>query len=135
MDAEFLKVDAATSVKEAVGLIWKKRLFGACVVDKEGKLVGILAEKECLKIYHQALATNNPRCLAETTVGEIVPGDARTVPSTMNLLDLAQIFLEHEFRRLPVVDGGVLVGQVTRRDLIRAILKYASLESFRMEKQ
>ncbi|NLC71654.1 MAG: CBS domain-containing protein [Desulfuromonadaceae bacterium] len=135
MDAEFVKLDAETPIKEAVETLWRKRLFGACVVDKEGKLVGIMAEKECLKIYHQALVTGNPRLLEEKNLADIVPSGFKTVPSTMGIFDLAQIFLENEFRRLPVVDNGVLVGQITRRDLMRAIRQYSQKESFRMERQ
>ena len=135
MDAEFVKLDADTSIRDAVEILWRKRLFGACVVDKKGKLVGIMAEKECLRIYYQAFEANNPRLLEEKTVADIVPADFKTVPSTMGLFDVAQILLGNEFRRLPVVDNGVLVGQVTRRDLVRAIRQYAQQESVRMEKQ
>jgi len=135
MDADFVKIPAETPVKEAVEILWRKRLFGACVVDREGRLKGILAEKECLRIYHQAFEANDRQLLEKKTVAEIVPAGFRTVPSTLGLFDLAQLFLEHEFRRLPVVDDGVLVGQVTRRDLIRAIRRFSLEDSFRMERQ
>lgn len=44
---------------------------------------------------------------------------ARTISPDDDLLTLAQIFLDTPYRRLPVLDGDLLVGQVSRRDLLR----------------
>jgi len=135
MDAEFVKLDEDIPVKEAVEILWRKSLFGACVVDKEGRLIGILAEKECLRVYFQAYEAKTPHLLEEKKIKEILPENFITIPGSLGILEAAQIFLKSEFRRLPVVDNGVLVGQITRRDLVRAIRQYSVEESFRREKQ
>jgi predicted transcriptional regulator len=47
-----------------------------------------------------------------------------TIDSRMDILRVAQIFLEKPFRRLAVVDEGKLVGQITRRDIVRGMQRY-----------
>ena len=44
-----------------------------------------------------------------------------TVNPEMGIVDLAQMLQETHFRRLPVVENGKLIGQVSRRDLLKAI--------------
>ena len=128
MDKAFLTIESDTTIKDAVAILGRKKLFGACVVDGDGKILGILSEKECLKIYTEAFKAKNPGMLEKTKVGSIMRPDYKAVPSRMSLFDVAQIFLENEFRRMPVVDSGELVGQITRRDIVRAIQAYATGE-------
>ena len=47
--------------------------------------------------------------------------DVQTVNPDTDILQVAKIFLESKFRRLPVVENGRLVGQISRRDVLRAI--------------
>ncbi len=44
-----------------------------------------------------------------------------TVKSNSDLFSVADVFLQHNFRRMPVVKGKKLVGQISRRDVLRAI--------------
>ncbi len=125
MDKVFLTFTYDTSVREAVETLGKERLFGACVVDETGKLLGILSEKQCLKIYKKALLENNVSLLEEAKVTDIMYPEFKTVPPNTGIVDVAQIFLTSEFRRMPVVDSGKLVGQITRRDIVRAIQKFS----------
>ena len=53
-------------------------------------------------------------------VGGFMDRDARTTVPGEDILSVAQVFLSTPYRRLPVVDGGKLVGQVSRRDLLEA---------------
>jgi CBS domain-containing protein len=125
MDKVFVKFDADTSVKEAVTILTKKHLLGACVVDKDENILGVLSEKACFRLYVQAYRKNNPAVVEQARVRDIMRPELKTVTSSMNLFDVAQIFLKNEFRRMPVVDNGILVGQVTQRDILRTIQDYA----------
>jgi predicted transcriptional regulator len=44
-----------------------------------------------------------------------------TVKPNSDLFSVADVFLQHNFRRMPVVEGKKLVGQISRRDVLRAI--------------
>jgi len=49
----------------------------------------------------------------------------KTVDAEMSIIDLAQLFLETKFRRFPVVDKNRLIGQISRRDVLRALEQLA----------
>ena len=50
--------------------------------------------------------------------------DFVSVPPDMGLFDLAELFVKEVIRRFMVIEDGKLVGQITRRDLLRGIKKY-----------
>lgn len=131
MQKVFLKFESDTPLTEAVTILGRQRLFGACVVDIDGNVLGVLSEKECLKLYAEAFKEKNTENLEKKTVCDIMRPEFKTVPSKMSLFDVAQIFLQNEFRRMPVVDDGELVGQITRRDIVRAIQEYVRGETIK----
>ena len=117
MDKQFDIIRENDSINEAISLLMKDRLIGLLVVNDQGNLVGTLSEKNCLEIYvHQTYHT-----LPSSKVKEHMNEIKLTVHSSMPAEEVADIVLEHKIRRLPVVDDGQLVGQVTRRDLLRGI--------------
>jgi predicted transcriptional regulator len=48
-------------------------------------------------------------------------GDTQTVDAEMSIVDLAQVFVDSGFRRFPVMQDNRLVGQISRRDVLRAL--------------
>jgi CBS domain-containing protein len=121
MDRVFVSFDPKTSVRDAVDILGKKRLFGACVVDESGEVLGILSERKCIKLYKKALSEGTVKPIEEATVLDIMYDEFRTIPKTTGLVEAAQIFIDTDFRRMPVVDSNKIIGQITRRDIIRAI--------------
>ena len=87
------------------------------MVDKDGNLLGILSEIDCMQTFMQSTYHNEMGGLVKDYMSDKVS----FIPSTMGIMDVAEYFLETHFRRLPVVDNGKLVGQVSRRDVLRAI--------------
>lgn len=91
---------------------------GAPVVDDEGRLVGILSEKDCIRTLAAAAYHEAP----PGTVGQHMVRRVDTVSPEADLFHVAYHFHEMPYRRLPVVDAaGRLVGLVTRRDLVRGL--------------
>ncbi|MBU2511587.1 CBS domain-containing protein [bacterium] len=121
MDRVFVTFSPETPVPDAVDVLGKKRLFGACVVDNDGKVLGILSEKKCIKLYLEAFSTGSIKPIEEATVMDIMYDDFKTVQKSTGVVEAAQVFLTTDFRRMPVVEHGKMVGQITRRDIIKAI--------------
>ena len=83
-----------------------------------GNYLGVFSEKCSMQVLLDAaydqLPSNNVRMFMDT--------DAMTIESDTQLLSMAQVFLLTNYRRLPVLEGGVLIGQVSRRDVMREAL-------------
>lgn len=120
MDKSFATVTPNTSMNEAIRLLVKQRLTGVLVVDEKEALVGVLSEKDCLKILLRHGFDRSP----DDVVASYMHPVPMAVSSDTDIIKAAQIFLENAFRRLAVVDDGRLVGQITRRDIIKGMGKY-----------
>ena len=106
-----------TSVLDAVHVLVKNRIAGAPVVDDEGNLIGMLSELDCMKVALQAgyhSAYGGP-------VRDYMSEGVQTVNIDMSIVDLAQVFIDTKYRRFPVTDNNRLVGQISRRDVLRAL--------------
>ena len=101
----------------AIGLLLKNRISGAPVIDNNNNLVGILSEKDCLRIFANGSFYDMP----VGPVSEFMTDVVSTVKPNSDLFSVADVFLQHNFRRMPVVEGKKLVGQISRRDVLRAI--------------
>ena len=121
MDRVFVKFKQDTPVRMVVETLDNKRLFGACVVDEEDRVLGIVSERKCIKLYQKALATRSVKPIEEATVKDVMYDDFSTIEKTAGVVRAAEIFIGTDFRRMPVVESGKLVGQITRRDILRAI--------------
>jgi CBS domain-containing protein len=105
------------SVLDAVHKLVEHRIAGAPVVDDAGNLVGMVSELDCLKVVLQAGYHGD----YGGPVSDYMTPDVQTVNAEMSIIDLAQRFLDSNFRRFPVTDRNRLVGQISRRDVLRAL--------------
>ena len=118
MSANLVNFSPDMDVMEAISLLLQKGISGAPVVDKLGEMVGILSEKDCLRValqagYNQAHGGR---------VSEFMSPNVVSVDADTSILDVAKMFLESPFKRYPVVDdGNRLVGQINRADVLKAI--------------
>lgn len=118
MAASLITFTPDMDVMEAISQLLEKGISGAPVVDKLGEIVGILSEKDCLRVALQAGYNQAPG----GRVSEFMSPKVVTVDADTSLLDVAKMFLESPFKRYPVVDdGNRLVGQVSRADILKAI--------------
>ena len=117
MTGKLVTFHPETDVLDAIQELVRHGIAGAPVIDDQGNLVGMLSELDCMKIalhagYHGEWGG---------PVAEYMTTDTETVEADMSIIDLAQQFLETTYRRYPVVKDHRLIGQISRRDVLRAL--------------
>ena len=118
MDRSELTLTQELDIGTAMRKLLRAKLAGAPVVDSEGRLCGMLTEKDCLT----ALVRQAMEGQAGVTVRDYMTTSVDTVSPDTQLLDITYVFLKRPFRKLPVVDSdGRVMGQVSRRDILRGI--------------
>ncbi|MEQ9125676.1 MAG: CBS domain-containing protein [Alphaproteobacteria bacterium] len=124
------------TVAEVAKAMATKRISGLPVVDDGGKVIGVVSEGDLLA--RAALGQDTPRSWwlgligeGETpeafmrahgkTVGDVMTRSVKTIQPDASLAALARKLESCGVKRLPVVEGGKLVGVVSRADVVRAL--------------
>ena len=105
------------NVLAAIRTLLEHNISGAPVVDETGWIVGILSEYDCLKPNLLSSYHNDPGML----VKECMSDKIITIDVNTSLTEAAELFIKQGVRRLPVVENKKLIGQISRRDILRAI--------------
>ncbi len=140
MTREVYTLSPEMSVKEAAQFLLEKGVGGAPVVDKDGNLVGIVAESDLImeevklqfptffhlldgfifladwREYQQKL-----KKAVGLRVADVMSSPVVTVAPETSLGDAATLMVEKHIGRLPVVKEGQIVGLITKRDLVKAV--------------
>ncbi len=104
-------IDHDASLEEAAEALAADNI-GALLVTRDGGMVGIVSERDV--VTHLAAGTH----LDRLRVGEAMAGDVVTVSPETTILDAARAMAEADVRHLPVVDGHLVAGLVSVRDLV-----------------
>ncbi|MEH6503096.1 MAG: CBS domain-containing protein [Cycloclasticus sp.] len=119
MATNLTKFTPEMQISEAIKFLNTHKISGAPVVDDKGDLVGMLSEKDCLKV---ALQSTYYEDWVGGSVSEYMTANVETVSDTASIVDLADKFLKSSYKRFPVLDeDGDLVGQISRSDVLRAL--------------
>jgi CBS domain-containing protein len=121
-------LDGAT-LESALMLMSSAKVTGLPVVDGAGHVVGIISEADLLQAdlepdprAHMRLATT-PSGPLPNTVGQVMTPHPHTVREDGDVAELAHTFARTSWKSVPVVRGDLLVGVVSRSDVIRAIAR------------
>lgn len=117
MTAKLLTFNPFMEVMAALRELVKHGHSGAPVVDEQGKLVGMLSEKDCLKV---AIMTTYEG-VSPGLVQDYMTANVATITPDTSILEVASRFVDATYKRLPVVENGRLIGQISRSDVLRAI--------------
>ncbi len=101
-------------LQEAIEVIMSMEVSGLPVVDSQGQLIGIITE-------FALLATAYDSKSACETVGQHMTADVLTVNADDPIRKVADLFIVHRVRRVPVLERGRIVGLITRRDVLKAV--------------
>lgn len=109
------------SIREVMDVLVKKNISGGPVVDDTGRLVGIISEGDCLKQVVKAKYHNLPE--DKEKVADHMETEVKTINPEKDIFEAAKLFLEMKIRRFPVLDNGKLVGQISQKDVMKAVMK------------
>jgi CBS domain-containing protein len=116
-----------TDIYVVIKTLIKQSISGAPVIDAQGELVGIISEKDCLKVLLEMAMHELPG----GHVDKYMSKQVTALEQNRSIFDAVEMFQKTNFRRFPVVDGKKLVGIISRRDMLRAIeeIRSQSLQS------
>ena len=118
MTREPITLSPELDVLVAMRLLVEKRISGAPVVDVRGNLVGVLTQRDCLRVAYAASYHQEPAGAVSGYMSQPVT----TVPADLELVELIGVFLRSPYRRFPVLEDNRVVGIVSRRDVLSAAL-------------
>ena len=125
MTANLVTLTPEMGVIEAVQVLVEKRISGAPVVDEHGNIIGILSQKDCLEVLINAAYCGE----VGGEVSEYMSREVKTVDADIDLLEVCAMFLKNPYGRYPVIQNNRLVGQISRRDILKAILSLKTRRS------
>jgi len=134
MTRKVVSVSKETPLQEVAQVLGNRNISGVPVVDWEGRVAGIISEKDFLRhmgakdkmtfMTVVAECLKGKGCVAVTirgqTAGDIMSSPAITVAEGTSVLEIANIFTQKNINRVPVInEEGTLVGIVSRADIVR----------------
>jgi len=108
-------------IGEVISKLNDNQISGAPVLNERKELIGIISEQDCLRVVIDSAYHNQP--ISKHLVKDYMQKNIITISHEADVVEAANMFLKHRFRRFPVVKDGILKGQVSKRDILRAALK------------
>lgn len=121
MTTKLITFSPEQSILEVMEKFAKHHISGGPVLDNNGFLVGIISEADCMKQISESRYFNQP--ILDKSVEKYMTKNVETIPHDISIFDAAGIFDKHNRRRLPVMRNDILVGQISRKDIVVAALK------------
>jgi CBS domain-containing protein len=142
MTREIITVRPETSIQELAQLMTERRISGVPVVDAANQLLGIVSVSDLVhrvetgtqrkRKWWAALFTDAQTLARDfvkthgTQVSDLMTRKVVCVSTESELRHVADVLDRHGVKRVPVLEGGKLVGLISRSDLVRAVAQAAA---------
>ncbi|MGE0751404.1 MAG: CBS domain-containing protein [Variibacter sp.] len=139
MTETVISVCSDDTIEQAVQLMIRNNVSGLPVVDRQGRLQGMVTEGDLLRRTELSTERSRPRWiqflmspgrLAEEyvhthgrKVAEVMTANVFTVAENASLEEIVSLMEQQQIKRVPVLRDGNLVGIVSRANVIRALAK------------
>lgn len=114
MNPMVITIGPHETVGAAIHLLLERRISGMPVVNERGDLVGVITEFALLAAAYDGKVRNDP-------VSRHMTKQVLSVDENASVQSIADMFIIHRVRRVPVLRQNRIVGQISRRDLLRAV--------------
>ncbi len=127
MSHPVITIAPQASLADAASLMATEKISRLPVIDKRGKMVGIISEKQILS-YSPSKATlldayEIQGAMNRIQVEKVMTRDVITITADTPIEEAARIMVDHEISGIPVLSGGSLVGMIAETDLFKAFLE------------
>nr|WP_306671611.1 CBS domain-containing protein [Endozoicomonas sp. ONNA2] len=120
MTPRVVTVSPNIQVAEAIRILLQHNITAAPVVDTEGALIGILSESDCLEgTLNGSYFSQDAGLVRDYMTRQVVTADPKE-----NIITVYQRFMTDKAYRVPVVADGNLVGILSPKDLMSAVLEF-----------
>lgn len=117
MNRKVITVKEDDDVRTVCKLLTKYRISGMPVLNKAKKLAGFVSERDVIAAVPKKNFDNR-------TAKQLMTKRVRTVTEDAHLTHASKIFSEEQYRHLPVIKAGKLVGIITRKDVTAQLMKH-----------
>lgn len=107
------------TMDQVIKTLLQKKIAGGPVVDDDNRLVGIISEGDCLKEVVRGKYDHTPSLSGK--VSEHMSKEVKSISPETNVFEVAQMFLTMKLRRFPVLEDGKLIGQISQKDVMKAV--------------
>jgi len=141
MQTKVITVSIDMEIREIAKILYENNISGVPVVDEAGNLVGIVSEGDLLHkkanpklpgvvsilgefIYYAGVKQYeyDLKKLFALKASEIMTPDVFTVGPAAPIEEAASLMVDHEIKRLPVLEDGKIVGIISRMDIMKTLI-------------
>ena len=117
MSKSVTTVREEANIREVIHLLVEKSVTGMPVVSEDGRLLGIVTEKDILRMLLY------DRDVKEKTAADLMTTEIVWFDEDEDLMNIFKSLVEADFRRVPILSNGKLVGIISRADIIKFLSK------------
>ena len=119
MSTEIITITEDATMKDVIKILVRRGITGLPVVSDDMELLGMVTEKDVLKaLYNRDVQVNS--------VADLMTGDIVSFDENDDLIKVFKGLVENNFRRVPILSQGKLVGVISRTDIIKFLSKSAA---------
>lgn len=120
MTSKVITLSPDFQVIEAIRILLRHNITAAPVIDDDGELVGIMSQTDCL----QGTLVSSYHSQGAGLVSEQMTTDVKVANPEDDIISAFQEFVTHRAYRIPVVEDGAVVGILSPKDLMSAVLEF-----------
>ncbi len=116
MTTQVMTVEPTTTIKEAMKLLVGIEISGLIVLDANAEIVGVVTEKDLIVAYEFLKEIKAP-------IKDYMNTHIISVSEDTQVEEISKLLVQGDIRRVPVLKGKKVVGVISRRNILKAILK------------